>query len=76
MRIFPNPTTGRLTVEALSEKCSAIEVYDLMGNKVYMLQAGNGMPTIDIDLTGLAKGVYLLKILRQEEMHNEVIVLE
>ena len=57
LRLWPNPTTGRITVE-LPEK-SHIEVIDMLGHIVatYQLQPG----THHLDLTRLPKGLYLIK---------------
>lgn len=54
-KIFPNPTSGSLTIRT-EEKLEKYEIYDLAGRK---LSEGN---SADVNMYGLAAGTYLLKI--------------
>lgn len=55
---FPNPTSDMLNVTT-SKPINEVNVYDLSG-KVVAKVKGNGESAISIDLSSLAKGVYLV----------------
>ena len=57
LTLWPNPTTGRVTIEA--EEVSAIEVMDIQGRCVakYVLENGNRQ----VDLGSLPEGLYFVK---------------
>lgn len=64
LSIYPNPsTTGTITVETIENlKNADIDVFSLSGQKLFSTQ----VPILDerkaIDLTGLAQGVYLVRV--------------
>ena len=64
IRAFPNPTTGHLTVIG-SEEISQLQLFDAYGRRVGIYPV-EGRQT-EIDLHGLASGVYFLKAMR----HNQ-----
>ena len=55
--LYPNPTTGQLTVEM--EGLTSVEVYDLVGQCLMESMAKEG--SAQLDLNGLKNGVYLVK---------------
>lgn len=57
--LFPNPTTGILRLSSTYAEAHTIEVMDLLGARVMTERiSGNGT----IDLTGMAKGIYLVRV--------------
>jgi hypothetical protein len=66
---FPNPTTGRVTVnfQSSSEDRYSLRVVDLLGKLIYSsdVNAVAGLNVKDIDLSNVAKGVYLLNLQSQ-----------
>ena len=60
MVVYPNPSSGHLAVEVEegTSMSSNIEMYDLMGRKVY--QAPQTGVNTDIDISGQADGLYIL----------------
>ncbi len=69
-KLYPNPTTGILTLTELKSAASVIEVYSVLGTVVYHGQMNSS--TVDIDLSHLPKGIYFVKLIND----NEVIVTE
>ncbi|REK49473.1 MAG: T9SS C-terminal target domain-containing protein, partial [Bacteroidetes bacterium] len=63
---YPNPTTGMITVsfESSSDAKYALKVVDLLGNVVVsnVISASEGTNTQEVDLSNVAKGMYLLSI--------------
>ncbi len=55
VRVYPNPTDGRLLIEA--EGVNSVEVYDIYGRCMAMSRQSGG-----IDLTPLADGMYVVRV--------------
>ena len=64
MTVYPNPTTGIVNVECAINnrpaKAMEIRLYDAYGKLVNVV-AANNEETTQIDLSGLAPGVYFVK---------------
>ena len=63
LRVYPNPTTGQLTIENGQWAMDNVEIYDIMGRSVgaYRIRPNeNGTTTINVEF--LPPGVYFLKI--------------
>ena len=61
--LFPNPANGQVTVTA--EGICRVEIRNLLGQQVVSME-GNGSESFTIDLSGLAKGVYLVTVWNKE----------
>ncbi|MCL2132579.1 MAG: T9SS type A sorting domain-containing protein, partial [Lentimicrobiaceae bacterium] len=64
LRIYPNPTTGKLSVVSyqLSEMTGDIEIFDVVGQIVGAYHIRPTNDEIVIDISHLANGMYFLKI--------------
>ena len=65
--VFPNPSNGLLALRVENAKSgftSKVEVYDLIGKRVYenVLEFSEGTSTSEINLQHLAKGSYILML--------------
>lgn len=61
LKIYPNPVTGSVTLQALnSGKMNSVIVYNLVGTEV--LKASVNGSTIVIDMSSLTSGMYLYKV--------------
>ncbi len=69
MTVFPNPTTGKLTV-ITPNPVKKIEVYTILGKKVF-----EKLQTKIIHLEQLPKGIYILKIYRNASVFSKKIIL-
>jgi hypothetical protein len=69
--LFPNPTTGKLTIENEQLAINSIEVYDVYGRKV-LSHTANRLPQTVIDVTHLESGIYFVKIITD----NEVVAMK
>lgn len=73
LRIFPNPTSGNIHVQALGISIQSIEVYNVLGENIY--SASNiKQQSNEIDLSKFQKGIYFVKIYDGEKMHIEKII--
>ena len=68
LTLYPNPTTGRLTVEA-DEEVIRVDVFDYTGRNVATFQ---GQTTLD--LSRLASGLYTLRVTLPERIEVRRVV--
>lgn len=81
-RVFPNPTTGRFFVKLNSDDPfrTAVSIQNLQGQTLYFKEGFDrshnfGNP-LEIDISALSKGLYMLFIFDGKEMIREKLVLE
>jgi hypothetical protein len=75
--VFPNPTTGEITVRGnLENSIKAIEILNLIGEKVLVRKNPIGSSEIQVDLNGLSSGVYLLQVISDEKVWRGKVVKE
>ncbi len=66
LRLFPNPSTGLMTIDGLTEDQQVYQVYDKLGRMVT-----NGIASFEnnqVDFTGLNSGIYRLVISAGEKI--------
>lgn len=74
--IFPNPSSGKFTVETDDGRINTIEVYSSIGNKVFA-KSNVGLQTIfGIDISAYGKGIYFVKINNGKTSFSKKIVLQ
>lgn len=73
--VYPNPSSGVLTVSSGEVNLSGIQVFNALGQVVYEL---NGIQTVkqDLNLSTMAKGVYTLRILTEAGIKHVPVILE
>ncbi len=70
--LYPNPTTGELTI-ALGEKVAKVTITDVLGNVIYTQTASGDL---FIDLSSYNKGIYLVKVVTENDSYIEKVVLK
>ncbi len=77
-RVYPNPTTGRFTVEfhdpLVAE--SYYSVYDALGKLLYQRPLPAGSSTVNVDLSRYGPGTYVLKCTDPGGVSYERVVVE
>lgn len=68
VHVYPNPTNNTLHIES-SEVISQIEIFNLQGQKV--ISAGSA---INVDVSALANGIYLLQVTTEAGVKTEKFV--
>jgi hypothetical protein len=80
IKVFPNPTSGLLNVSFNVKEAQTVslEVLSMTGNAVYAESLGNiqGAVSKQLDLSGLAKGIYMLKMTGGKGVKMSKIVLQ
>ena len=71
--VFPNPSTGIFTIE-FSEKISAIEIYNTLGEKIY--QSTITTLQSEINLSNKPKGIYFLRIIAEDKIHTQKLIIQ
>lgn len=73
--ISPNPSTGRVSVSLNdNHEPITITVYDLNGRNV--LQESTRETIVDLDLTFLNKGLYIIEIKNERQVNSKKLMLE
>jgi len=73
-QIYPNPTKGIFNILSLKHKAYAISIYTNEGVLVHQLKSTDKLTTLDI--SPLAKGIYILKIKSPDFTIDKKIILE
>ncbi|MGP8214463.1 MAG: T9SS type A sorting domain-containing protein [Bacteroidia bacterium] len=76
LKIYPNPTTGKFTVQLSSVSGQpSIEIYNILGEKVYSQFTIHNSP-FTIDLSGQPAGIYIVKVYITEKAYTEKLLLQ
>ena len=59
MEVYPNPTSGKFTISS-ETTLRSVEVFNLLGERIYSNSKLNTQPTHEIDLSGYGKGIYII----------------
>ncbi|MFK7949827.1 MAG: T9SS type A sorting domain-containing protein [Saprospiraceae bacterium] len=67
--VYPNPTNGNVTIELSSDWCDAnIKIYDVQGKEIQHQQ--NVCKQVTFDMSDYPEGIYLVRILKGENIQN------
>ena len=61
--LYPNPTSGLFTIKG--NDIAKVEVYNLVGEKVFEVESGKWKVENYLDASGWNKGIYLVSITKQ-----------
>jgi len=71
--LFPNPTNGNVNLIAQLERPQDVQViiYNYLGEKVYADQSESANIDLDLDLSNLAIGNYIVQLRTNDGMHTQ-----
>ena len=72
---YPNPSDGIFTLRSVDNQDYTVEIYNIIGNKVYTASDISSSASEVIDLSGQPKGLYLLKIKGSSKSFVEKIII-
>ncbi len=74
VKVYPNPNTGRFTLELSNfENCVDISLYNTLGARVF--QSATNLSNYDIDLPGIQKGIYFIKVTNGKDQITKKMVV-
>ena len=76
VQVFPNPSNGEFYISVNSKMKFDLELYNITGKLVYSQKSNPADFSGDINLTGLSKGLYLLKVINNNEAKTSKLVIE
>jgi hypothetical protein len=79
VNVYPNPSSGVVNVEYTSNKgMGSIKVLDLSGRTVLEIPTNevDGLNTVRIDMSGFAKGIYMINLQNNTVNYQTRIVVE
>lgn len=71
-RVYPNPTSGAVTIETANNGATTVEVYDVFGKRVLSENIFAG--TADINLSSCADGTYFFRIIGSDSVETVKII--
>lgn len=74
MVIYPNPSDGRFFIE--TEQRSMLEIYSLVGQKIYQKVLMENHGKILIDISGCKKGIYLVRLIQDQRQIVKKVILD
>ena len=75
LEISPNPSNGIFNISSLTSDISTVEIYNMAGTKLRVNISNIDSKTVTIDLTGNAKGIYLVHIVSEGNVVSKKITL-
>lgn len=72
--LYPNPASGRIVLDGLQDGDAEVRIHDLSGRLVLTRRASG--PTTALDITALAPGCYVVKVVQGEEVKVVKVVVE
>ena len=75
IQVFPNPSSGLFSLSVQSKEEKDIFVYDIVG-KVVFQKMKTEEDKINIDLSAMPKGVYIIKVIDEKHSQVKKIIVE
>ncbi|MDO6801400.1 T9SS type A sorting domain-containing protein [Wenyingzhuangia sp. 1_MG-2023] len=63
INLFPNPVVDELTITSIGTDVTDMEIYTILGTRVFTKTWNNGTSTIKLDLSTLHPGIYFVNLL-------------
>ncbi len=78
IKVYPNPATEYVTVdftEELKNKGGKFEIFDLLGRKVYDSNTVVTGTSLEINVSKLVKGIYIIKVIKGAESVAKQLII-
>ena len=73
LKVYPNPAKDYITIESTQTRISSVAMYNVLGAQVI---SEKGLVNSRLNVSGLAKGIYMLKINAESGSATKKIVIE
>ncbi len=74
VNLYPNPSTDKVVISGLTSKNYKITINDVSGNSVEQWKEEKNQSEIPINLSGLANGVYMMRIESEKNIITKKII--
>jgi len=74
--VFPNPSNGKFALSANNSKITALEIYNVIGEKIFIKSINLDQSSVKVDLTNFPKGIYFIKIMEGEKTQTEKLIIQ
>jgi len=74
LKLFPNPTTGKVQIQYLENKTLYLDILDLRGRKIQSVKLDKKQYIVD--LSNYSKGIYIFKFYNIEDVYYVKIIKE
>lgn len=75
LTLYPNPTAGKFKLKS-ELKIDLIEVYNVLGKKVFQTSNFNHQLDDEIDLSSMPKGIYFVRVYNGRKGYDKKIVIQ
>ena len=72
IKVLPNPTTGKCTIRSEESLIDQVEVFDVFGKELDIVQVDDYQT--DIDLSSRASGIYFVRVITEQGMITKRVV--
>jgi hypothetical protein len=72
--MYPNPATATVTLQTNTEGYTFIDIISMVGNKVLHVEGNQGV--FEIDVAGLPKGLYVVRVNQGKEVITEKLLIQ
>lgn len=73
--IYPNPTSGKLTIEFKDEEIEFISVINLLGEELMSRKLNQHPTKLELDITTFSEGIYYLSLNSKDKKYLQKIIL-
>jgi endonuclease I len=73
LSIYPNPTKDKLTVSISDNTETRIEIYDVLGKRVFVRKINE---SISLDVSSLKSGLYLFKFIQKDKSTTKKLIIK
>ncbi len=74
VKIFPNPSNGKITISANEKLINSIEIIDISGN--YILMQEPNSEEVSLNLESFSKGIYFIKIQTENDFFHDKLIID
>jgi hypothetical protein len=76
IKLYPNPTRDRITFDNSQAGITRVSVYNYLGQEVLLPIDCTSLPEVTIDMSGLSKGMYFLRLEGAGDSSIEKVIRE
>jgi hypothetical protein len=73
IRVYPNPTNGSFSIQLENKQEGMLQIYDLQGQVVWSERIASSNVQV-VDLSNEQNGIYIVKLITQEEVITQRLV--